>query len=64
MTRTTSATPKGALCYIQGTYYKIGIHNFTYYWKGSEWYKSNYTAEELERALRRVRNVFDHTNTF
>ncbi len=61
---TSPITPQGALCYIQGSYYKVGAHNFTYYWKNGFWCKSNYAVEDLERALLKVRNLFDCTNTF
>ena len=46
--------PKGALGAIMGCYYKIGAHDFVYYWNDFKWKKSIHNAELLQFAFKEI----------
>lgn len=44
--------PKGAQFYIDGLFYKLGVHDFVFVYMGSVWVKSSNTKSELYAMVR------------
>jgi len=44
----TNQLPFGAQYYVDGLYYKVGIHNYVYLYIGGSWMKSSHSVEDLD----------------
>ena len=58
----TEAIPEGAIGNLNGLFYKIGLHNFSYYWNGEKWLRSQKPAPLIKAALEKCRNKFSFNN--
>mgnify|MGYP000341883273 FL=1 len=58
----TEAIPEDAIGNLNGLFYKIGLHNFSYYWNGDEWLRSQKPAPLIEAALKKCRHKFSLNN--
>lgn len=62
LTNNVQAIPKNAIGSLNGLYYKIGLHGFSYYWDGDSWLKSETPAVLIEAALEKCRHKFSLNN--
>ena len=45
--------PLGAMVRIEPNWYKIGRHGMVFFYNNKEWVRSEKTASEIERAIRK-----------
>ena len=54
--------PEGAVGILNGLFYKLGSHNFSFYWNGEEWRKSDHHPARVTAALEVCRHKFSFDN--
>lgn len=54
--------PENAIGSLNGLYYKIGLHGFSYYWDGNSWLRSQHPAILIKAALENCRHKFSLNN--
>tara|TARA_R110000868_G_C10859385_1_gene761379 strand:- start:644 stop:847 length:204 start_codon:yes stop_codon:yes gene_type:complete len=62
LTSNVHAIPNNAIGSLNGLYYKIGLHGFSYYWNGDSWLRSQKSAILIEAALEKCRHKFSLNN--
>jgi len=62
LTGNVQGMPKNAIGILNGLYYKIGLHDFSYYWSGDSWLKSQHPTILIEAALKKCRHKFSLNN--
>ena len=45
------SAPDNAIGALNGLYYKIGAHDFGFYWTGNSWHKSEHHADSIRAAI-------------
>lgn len=58
----TQNIPEDAIGALMGSYYKIGAHNFVYYWDGREWKRSQHHPAIVKAALSKAKSKFSLHN--
>tara|TARA_R110000796_G_scaffold7861_3_gene26508 strand:- start:914 stop:1123 length:210 start_codon:yes stop_codon:yes gene_type:complete len=54
--------PEGSIGILNGLFYKVGTHNFSYYWDGEQWLKSGKHPALIEAAIEACRHKFSFDN--